>query len=254
LDKRLPSKPVASDGKVFFGTVEGEMCAVDAATGFKKWNMNVAGLVASGASPTLGAGVVFFASPFGPSVNALDLESGRQRWQWKDADEPFCESTVIVSVGYRMYLGAGKCGKLFAFESLTGKLAWDIQVPSREGDPVAILNDAALETVLASGANGMLYAFSAATGIEKWRASMGAYQGWYMRPTIATGTVYYLWNGNLNAVEEDSGKPKWRVRLDSLQQTPSNYASTSDHKSLYLADGTLYLIGPDDSLNAYSMQ
>jgi outer membrane protein assembly factor BamB len=145
------------------------------------------------------------------------------------------------------------CGKLSAFESLTGKLVWDIKFPARENDPIAFLNDAALETVLVSGPNSILYALSAATGKEKWRTSRGAFQGWGMNPTIAKGTVYYLASGNLNAVEEDSGKLKWNVKLDSLK-SQNNFRSPYDRNVLSLFDGTLYLIAPDNSLTAYSMQ
>jgi outer membrane protein assembly factor BamB len=252
-EKALPSEPVASNGKVFFGTIEGDMYAIDAATGFKKWSVNIPGEVSNIASPTLGAGVVFFTSLFGPSVNAFDIETGRERWRWKDGDDSLCQGSSIVSAGYRVYLGSGMCGKLSAFESLTGKLVWDVKFPARENDPIAFLNDAALETVLVSGPNSILYALSAATGKEKWRTSRGAFQGWGMNPTIAKGTVFYLANGNLNAVEEDTGKNKWSLRLDSLNP-PTHNSGPYDRNMLYLSDGTIYLIAPDNSLTAYSMQ
>ena len=252
-EKALPSEPVAFNGKVFFGDIEGDLYAIDAATGFKKWSVNIPGEVSNIASPTLGAGVVFFTSLFGPSVNAFDIETGRERWRWKDGDDSLCQGASIVSAGYRVYLAGGMCGKLAAFESLTGKMVWDIKFPARENDPIAFLNDAALETVLVSGPNSILYALSAATGKEKWRTSRGAFQGWGMNPTIAKGTVYYLANGNLNAVEEDSGKLKWNVKLDSLK-SQNNFRSPYDRNVLSLFDGTLYLIAPDNSLTAYSMQ
>ena len=118
----------------------------------------------------------------------------------------------------------------------------------------AFLNDAALETVLVSGQPNNLYAFIAATGKQKWTIPLGKHQGWWMRPTISNGTVYFIGNGSLNAVEEDSGKPKWSVRLDSLKLSRGNHGSQHDRNLIYLVDGTLYLITPDNSLTAYSMR
>jgi outer membrane protein assembly factor BamB len=252
-EKALPSEPVASNGKVFFGTIEGDMYAIDAATGFKKWSVNISGEVSNIASPTLGAGVVFFTSLFGPSVNAFDLETGRERWRWKDAENDLCQGASVVSAGYRVYLGAGMCGHLAAFDSLNGRQVWNVNLPSKNDMQTAFINDAALETVLVSGQPDNLYAFSAATGKQKWTIPFGNRQGWGMSPTIAKGTVYYVGNGNLNAVDEDSGRPKWSVRLDSLKSS-GNYGSKYDRNMLYLSDGTIYLIAPDNSVTAYSMQ
>jgi outer membrane protein assembly factor BamB len=252
-EKALPSEPVASNGKVFFGDIEGDLYAIDAATGFKKWSVNIPGEVSNIASPTLGAGVVFFTSLFGPSVNAFDLETGRERWRWKDADDSLCQGASIVSAGYRVYLGSGMCGHLAAFDSLNGRQVWNVNLPSTNDMQTAFIDDAALETVLVSGQPDNLYAFSAATGKKKWSIPFGNRQGWGMRPTIAKGTVYYVGNGNLNAVEEDTGKNKWSLRLDSLNP-PTHNSGPYDRNVLFLFDGTIYLIAPDNSLTAYSMQ
>jgi outer membrane protein assembly factor BamB len=250
----LLSEPVVSEGKVFFGTIEGDMYAVDAATGFKKWSVNVPGEVANIASPAVGAAVVFFTSLFGPGITAFDLETGRQRWHWKDAEDSLCQGTSILSVGHRVYLSSGMCGHLAAFDSLNGRQAWNVNLPSKNDMQTAFLNDAALETVLVSGQPNNLYAFIAATGKQKWTIPLGKHQGWWMRPTISNGTVYFIGNGSLNAVEEDSGKPKWSVRLDSLKLSRGNHGSQHDRNLIYLVDGTLYLITPDNSLTAYSMR
>jgi outer membrane protein assembly factor BamB len=71
-----------------------------------------------------------------------------------------------------------------------------------------------------------------------------------MKPTIANGTVYFLGNGGLNAVEEDTGKTKWHVSLSRFNAASHN-RSPYDRNMLYLENGTIYMVAPDGSLTAY---
>lgn len=250
----LLSDPVAFGGKVFLGDIEGRVYCIDAATGAKKWGVTMDGEVSNIASPTSGASVIFFTSLFGPGITAFDLESSRERWRWKDSDNGLCQGTRIVSAGYRLYLGSGMCGHLAAFESLNGRQVWNVSLPARNDMMTAFINDAALETVLVSGSPDNLYAFNAATGKQKWSVSFGDHRGWFMEPRIFKGTVYYVGNGKLNAVDEDSGRLKWSLDLNRFQNPGNNTTSQYDHNVLYFNEGSIFMVAPDNSLSVFSIE
>jgi outer membrane protein assembly factor BamB len=76
---RLAGGPGAGDGLVVVGSLEGDVIALDAATGTEKWRGKVANEVI--AAPVIGQGLVFVRSNDG-RVSAFDATSGERRWFW----------------------------------------------------------------------------------------------------------------------------------------------------------------------------
>ena len=77
--KELTGGPGAGDGLVVVGGLDGEVIALDAATGEEKWQAKVTAEVV--APPAVGQGLVFIRSNDG-RVTALDAASGERRWFW----------------------------------------------------------------------------------------------------------------------------------------------------------------------------
>ena len=71
--------PAIDNGTVFFGSFDKKVYAVDAATGAKKWSFDAKGAVVS--TPVIADGVVYITS-FDRSIYALDEATGSLKWQF----------------------------------------------------------------------------------------------------------------------------------------------------------------------------
>jgi outer membrane protein assembly factor BamB len=257
----LMSEPVFADGKFFFWTDEGDLYALDAVTGTEKWKVKMPCEAASILQPTEGAGVLTCPCRNDGSVIAFDLETGRQRWKWNQTVKGddwfchgwFCRGMRIKAVGYTVFIGTGACGQLVALDSLTGKLVWNAQLQTQQDNAGIFLKAATLDTVIAQTEDGNLYALSAVTGEEKWRFQM-AVASWSTKCAIEAGTVYIIENnGNLQALEEDSGKRKWDRRLVGQIRSRNYGDGFSPPQYFVVANGVIYVVTPDGTLTAYVM-
>jgi len=68
--------PVVAGGLVLFGSGDGNLYAIEAATGRERWRVALGGAVAS--TPAVADGVVF-ATSRERRLTALDLSTGRER-------------------------------------------------------------------------------------------------------------------------------------------------------------------------------
>jgi len=82
---QVRSSPVVSDGSLFFGSGDGGLYCLDAATGAQRWHIVTGGPVLS--DPAVADGMVFFGSDDG-GIYAVDSANGRGRWRL-EMDAPF---------------------------------------------------------------------------------------------------------------------------------------------------------------------
>ena len=92
---------------VFVGSYDGNLYALDAATGDVRWSFDARGSISG--SPTVMAGLVYF-STFRKKTFARDIRNGRQVWTWPDG-----RYTPLVADEERAYI-VGK-EKLYALTS-----------------------------------------------------------------------------------------------------------------------------------------
>lgn len=78
-DWQFSGGPGAGDGLVVVGTLEGEVVALDAATGTEKWHAKVPNEVI--AAPVIGQGLVLIKANDG-GVTAFDAATGERKWFW----------------------------------------------------------------------------------------------------------------------------------------------------------------------------
>ena len=139
--KFMRSQPVVSEGRVYLGTDDGKVSALDAKTGCTFWSSKVrnvrSGLVIGRASQEE---ALFFGDVTGV-VHALDLRSGKELWQSKIADHPVAFITGAptyyegrlyvplasyeeVSVIAPNYPCCTFRGSLSSLDAATGKTLW----------------------------------------------------------------------------------------------------------------------------------
>jgi outer membrane protein assembly factor BamB len=127
----ISSSPGVGDGLVVVGGLEGDVLALDAATGAVKWRAKVGSEILS--APAVGQGLVLVRSIDG-RVTAFDEASGERRWFWTKETPAL---TVRGTSSPLLVPGAAFIGNddgtLSAVALATGRLLWEQVVSPGEG-------------------------------------------------------------------------------------------------------------------------
>lgn len=227
---RVVSSPVWAEGVLYFGSDDGNVYAVDAATGRQKWKFRSGGPVP--ASPAIAGGLVYFPSYDG-RFYAVEAQTGALRWKTATGGERRFEakglhgmqpksqtfpdpydiflSSPVVAAG-TVYFGSGD-GNFYALDAASGELRWKFQT----GDVVHASPAYAGGTLYFGSWDSYFYAVDAATGKEKWRFHGGEdpfvhnQVGFQSSPVVADGVVYTgCRDSNVYALDAATGKEKWR--------------------------------------------
>ena len=75
----IRSSAAVSNGRVYFGSDDGQLYALDGETGEEKWVFDAFNAVSS--SPAIAGGLVYFADRSG-TVHALDIETAEEQWSF----------------------------------------------------------------------------------------------------------------------------------------------------------------------------
>lgn len=119
-DRRsIQSSPAVADGRVFVGSRDGHLYAVDAATGRLAWSSDHE-MSWVNSSPAVAGGLVFAGSSDNHFVQAVDARTGKERW--RAATERLVWSSPAVAGG-EVYVGDGS-GILYALDRSTGAEHW----------------------------------------------------------------------------------------------------------------------------------
>lgn len=119
------SSPVVWNGAVYFGSGDGKIYAVDAATGVQKWKFRAGNVVHS--SPAIADGILFVGS-FDTYFYALDAATGKEKWRHKTGEDPLIHnqegitSSPAVANGI-VYFGC-RNATIYALDAKTGAEKW----------------------------------------------------------------------------------------------------------------------------------
>jgi outer membrane protein assembly factor BamB len=115
---RIWSSPCVANGKVFFGTNDGNYYALNATTGKMLWNYTVEGNGENQYSPAIAGGILYVCSHDGV-VYALNAETGAKIWSydtnWISPQGAPALTSPVIANGV-VIVGSGK-GILYAFGS-----------------------------------------------------------------------------------------------------------------------------------------
>jgi len=257
------SSPAIVAGVAYFGSVDGNLYAVDVASGAQKWKFQTPSRVNS--SPAVDGGVVFFGSYDG-NFYAVDAATGGLKWKFKTDGErrfagkhlhgsqpanetmpdPFdCYlSSPSVSAG-AVFFGSGD-GNVYSLDAASGRLNWKFQT----GDVVHASPAIADGTVFIGSWDSFFYALDATSGREKWRFKTGEDNvihnqvGIQSSATVADGVVYFgCRDSNLYALAAKTGQKKWALNNKGSWVITSPavrdgkvYFGTSDTSLFYVVD------------------
>ncbi|HEX4331255.1 MAG TPA: PQQ-binding-like beta-propeller repeat protein [Usitatibacter sp.] len=228
---RVVSSPVMQGGTLYFGSDDGYVYAVDAATGRQVWKRATHGPVPG--TPAVAGDTVYVASYDG-RFYALNAHTGALRWKFTTGGERHFEAKGLhgmtpagqtffdlydlylsspVVVGDSVFFGSGD-GHLYALDRANGQLRWKFAT----GD-VVHASPAYADGVLYVGSwDSYFYAVDAKTGQEKWRFHGGEdplihnQVGFQSSAAVVDGIVYVgCRDSNLYALDAATGKELWRV-------------------------------------------
>jgi len=174
----LSGGPGAGDGLIVAGSLEGDVVALDAATGAEKWKAKVGDEII--AAPVIGQGMVFVHSNDG-RLTAFDEASGQRRWFWTHETPALTvrgNSAPVLGPGYVFV--ANDDGTMTALAVADGHPVWDQTVAQAEGrtelermadvDAAPVLEDT---TLYASSYKRQTIALDAPSGRPIWAHDSG---------------------------------------------------------------------------------
>ena len=232
------SSPAVANGVVYFGSGDGNVYALDAASGSLKWTFATGNVVH--ASPALADGTLFIGS-WDTNLYAIDAATGKEKWRFKTGEdhdmhnqEGF-QASPMVHDGV-VYVGC-RDSNFYAIDAKTGQKEW---VFNNKGSWVvgsaAVLGD---KVYAGTSDSGRLYAFDAHSGAQ---VELMSSKTWPMfsSPAIAGGTLYVGSNeGKLFAIDLKSQKLVWTFTTEGSQKNGAAYTKpdgTPNYEAVFGGD------------------
>lgn len=213
------SSPVVADGRVYFGSSDERLYALDAKTGAVQWAFKSGGMIH--AAPALAGKALVFGSWDG-AVYALDAASGRQLWRYQTETEQATSTLFGVQApplvdGDTVYIGS-RDSYFYALDLASGKMKWRYN-----GKGSWVISGAAVDATgvyFGTSDTNLLVGLDKRTGRTLFEYDTRVWT--YATPLLARGIVYGAsMRGELFALDAATGKPQWSWR------TPESLANES---------------------------
>jgi outer membrane protein assembly factor BamB len=243
---RFGSDVLVAGDRLFLGTHEGKLVALDAATGARAWEFAAGDSVL--AAPALDGERLYFGS-YDKHVYALDAASGRLLWKrdTKGAvvSTPAVHGKLLV-VGNRAY-------DLLGLESGTGEVAWKRYVWFSWVESSATVAEGV--AYVGSSDAAAVIAVDAASGERRWQADV---YGWaWGQPAVAGDRVYAATSSQAGypaghragvmALDRATGKVVWRYAAKAAESGAFGFPG-----SPAVDEGLVYVTGLDGRIYAFT--
>jgi len=210
------SSPVVGQGTVYFGSGDGNLYALDGASGDLRWKFHSGDVAHS--SPALADGAVYFGS-WDTFFYAVDAVTGKEKWRFKGGDDPLIhnqvgfQSSPSIAAGV-VYTGC-RDSNVYAIDTATGKekwrfnnqMSWVITSP-------AIVNG---KVLFATSDSSLFHIADAETGKPVLKQQLKAYV--FSSPAVAGDVVYLgVLNGTLEARDLTTGELLWEYQTEASLQ------------------------------------
>jgi len=221
------SSPVVAGGSVFFGSGDGNVYSLDAASGALNWKFETGDVVH--ASPAFADGVVYFGS-WDSYFYAVDARTGAQKWRFHGGEDSLIhnqvgfQSSPAVANGV-VYTGC-RDSKLYAIDAATGGEKWQFDA---KGSWVVSSPAVVQGKVIFGTSDSSLYVvLDAESGKELVRQQDKAF--FFSSPAVAGNTVYIgVLNGTLEARDLATGNLTWEFQTEASKRNVG-WVLTADRK------------------------
>jgi outer membrane protein assembly factor BamB len=226
------SSPAIWQGAVYFGSGDGNLYALDAASGAVRWTFKTGDVVH--ASPAIVDGKLFIGS-WDSYFYSIDAATGKELWRFKTGEDPDIhnqvgiQSSATIADGV-IYFGC-RDSNFYALDAATGqkrwsfnnKGSWVITSPVvREGKVYFATSDSAILRIL-----------DAKTG--ETIDSVQFHWPIFASPALADSVLYVAsHDGQLVALDLETRKPLWTFQSDGAKKNLAALSKT-DGKPNYEA-------------------
>ena len=231
------SSPVVWNGTVYFGSGDGNIYALDAATGALRWKFQTGDVVH--ASPAISDGRLFVGS-WDSYFYALDAASGKELWRFKTGEDPDfhnqvgIQSSATVADGV-VYFGC-RDSNLYAVDAATGKLVWKFNNKGSWVVASPIVHEG--KVYFATSDTALFRILDARSGAEQFTLPLR----WliFSSPAIAGSDIFIAdQGGKLNAIDLGSNKIVWTFQNEKSKANLTAFSKpdgSPDYTIAYASD------------------
>jgi outer membrane protein assembly factor BamB len=232
------SSPAVVNGVVYFGSGDGNVYALDAATGTQKWRFQTGDVVHS--SPAVVDGIVY-AGSWDTYFYAIDASSGKEKWSFRTGDDPKIhnqigiQSSPLVANG-TVYFGC-RDSNLYALDARTGEKRW---IFNNKGSWVIgspVVKDGRL--YFTTSDSGLFHAVDAANGNEIY--SLSLLWPLFSSGAIAGNTLYIgSEEGKLFAIDLEAQHLTWSFQTDGSKSNGATFTKPDgkpNYDAAFTGDG-----------------
>lgn len=212
------SSPAVFNGKVYFGSGDGNIYAVDARSGALVWKFATKDVVH--ASPAIAYNTVFIGS-WDSSLYALDAETGQEKWAFKAGEDPVIhnqvgfQSSPAVADGV-VYVGC-RDGHVYAIDASTGRKRWDYSTSKSWVNSTPAVRDGVVYA--ATSDSSRFFALDAKTGRLKFNVSAHSFV--FSSPALAGDLAFIgTHSGILYAIDAKTGQVAWQFQTEASKTDP----------------------------------
>lgn len=215
------SSPTVHKGKVYFGSTDKNLYALNALTGELIWSFAADAAIHS--SPVIHNGKIFFGS-WNTRFYALNAETGSELWQRQGGTDPqnFAMQGITAAPvvdEQNVYVGA-RDGFVYAWRQSDGELVWKYDAAKSWILASATLDDHNI--YIATSDTGLLLSLDKKTGLEKYRADTRTWT--YTKPLLVNNRYAFVgtMTGELYGFDKNTGNKLW------YYQSPEGRADIND--------------------------
>lgn len=242
-------------GQLFVTTGFGEIIALDASTGERRWVQDLD--APATAPPTVRGGLVYLVAR-DSTAWALDVANGRIRWQQTGTPSAAnFAAGAAPAVSGDVVVFPFPSGEVLATYAQGGLPRWRSVVSGdRVGRVASVISDISGDPVIVGNRvyignfGGRIVAFNRDSGARIWTAQDGA-----AGPVWPVGDALFVINDLAELVRLDSatGAPVWRVALPTLADgaDPRRERRVIAHYGPVLAGGRLIVAGSDGVIRQF---
>jgi outer membrane protein assembly factor BamB len=247
------SSPMVYGGAVYFGSGDGNVYALDAASGTLNWKFQTGDVVH--ASPAIADGTVFVGS-WDSYFYAIDAATGKEKWKFKTGEDHEIYNQVGIQssaavVDSVVYFGC-RDSNLYAVDARNGEKKWAYNNKGSWVITSPAVKDG--KVYFATSDSALFHAVDAKSGAELFSLKFT----WpiFSSPAIAGDVLYFgSDDGKLRAIDLKTQKTAWEFQTEGSKQnlaalskpdgTP-NYAAVFTENffdNMVIAVNKLYEVG-----------
>jgi eukaryotic-like serine/threonine-protein kinase len=229
------SSPAVAAATVYFGSGDGNVYALDSASGALRWKFHTGNVVH--ASPAVEKGTVYVGS-WDSYFYALDAATGQPRWRFKTGEDPKIsnqvgiQSSAVVADGV-VYFGC-RDSNLYALDAASGTKLWSYPTQGSWVISSPAVRDG--KVYFATSDSGLLIALDAKSGAQVFQQS---FKHWpfFSSPALA-GPLLYIGShaGKVLAINTQDGTVTWTFATDGEQKNGARFTKrdgTPDYEAAF---------------------